>query len=373
MTVWLLELLRECPDRKKAVALALVLALSGELHGGFVFLFVAVAIELAAELWDLSRAAQGAQRGFAAATGFALAAGLASFALHPHGVQALWHPMRYALDPRLRDVFENTTELLPPNFTTSAGVAVGAFVLVLFFAMLTTRARSRTSDVLLVVAFLHLALHSARGVHYLTIVAAGPIAAGLDEALERARAGARSGARAVVEALDALEPAARRAARRVPGALALALGLSALSWRHELRPVPEGDMSSPRLVGLADIAAVASFIAATDPPGQVWNDFQSGGVLIWKLFPRRRVFIDGRGDFHALAGTFRESEEVFHAAQGWESILRRRDCDLVLTSRNGYLAHELRAAGWRVVYRWVTSSSSCARTRRPRERSRDSP
>src|SRR5207237_507454 len=135
---------------------------------------------------------------------------------------------------------------------------------------------------------------------------------------------------------------ARAFARFAPLALGLgfAVTLAARAPRLE-RGVP-GDTSSPLLASHADVAEVASLLAARDPPGRLYNEMTTGGALIWKLAPARRVFVDGRGDLHALAGTWRESETLRKTGTGWLEILDRRGIDLALVGRGTYLERELR-------------------------------
>ena len=48
-------------------------------------------------------------------------------------------------------------------------------------------------------------------------------------------------------------------------------------------------------------AAAVSFLVAQRPPAPLLNHYNWGGYFIWKLYPRYRVFIDGRADLYGDA------------------------------------------------------------------------
>ena len=112
-------------------------------------------------------------------------------------------------------------------------------------------------------------------------------------------------------------------------------------------------MGSPLLASQSGVADMARFLAATDPPGKLWNEFELGGALVWALYPRH-IYIDGRGDLHARAGTFHEYLEISDTAPGYEQLLERRGCDLVVAHADSRLATRLRKRGWRVAHRSPT-------------------
>ena len=277
VTVWLIERLRERPTRARTLALALVLALSIQLHGGFVFLFVTVGIELAGELVDLWAGAEGATRARASALAFALAVAVASAGLHPHGYEVLLVPARFVLDPRIAEPSAVAADGAPPTYPGTTGTIVVVLVLLLLATGLGGRSRLRLRDVILGLAFLHLTLHVQRGVHYLAIVSAGPLAVGFDGAIELARARARPAAAVIVSLVDRLEPAARAALRGAPGVVAVAFGLTVASWAGSLKPAPRGDTSSPKLALFAPVLG----------RGRLPGDTRSPGTTVERLHERR--------------------------------------------------------------------------------------
>lgn len=84
--------------------------------------------------------------------------------------------------------------------------------------------------------------------------------------------------------------------------------------------------------------------------GNIYNLYRWGGYLIWRLYPKWQVFIDGRADVYGDA-FIEEYLEVYQVRRGWGDILDKHKVDLVLIDRGSALAtllHEDR--GWQEAY-----------------------
>ena len=83
---------------------------------------------------------------------------------------------------------------------------------------------------------------------------------------------------------------------------------------------------------------------------RLYNVYEWGGYLIWRFWPRRRVFIDGRclvyGD-----EIIREALTVARGRHGWQDILRTHDVGAVMVRyRARDSSHFFRSGGWHCVY-----------------------
>ncbi|HZU95716.1 MAG TPA: hypothetical protein VFF73_03340 [Planctomycetota bacterium] len=324
LALYLVDVLGE--SRRRALALGLVLVLADQMHGGFVFLDVALLLAALGSIIETrslrSRRTQ--------LLGVALAVGVAGFVLHPHHLQALVHPLRYELDAHVRVMAQATPELAPPDLRGPHGALVEGPIFLLLLAACASR-RITLADAILVVPFAHLALTTGRGVHYFAIVAAAPLAA----------------------ALDVRPVEGRLVNRLVPAALGLALLVTVVGRARSFAPGTPGDTSDPLLSTHADDADMAHAIAAL-PRARVFNPPEPGGCLLWILYPERQVFIDSRGDFHALSGAFEETRTVMRTDEGWDQILDRRGCDLALVQHGFPLDTALRARGWKDLHKDAT-------------------
>jgi len=96
--------------------------------------------------------------------------------------------------------------------------------------------------------------------------------------------------------------------------------------------------------------AACDFIERHDLMLRPYNAYSWGGYMIWRFWPRMRVFIDGRclvyGD--ELIG---EATQVDAGRGDWEEVLDRRDVEmLVLKYRKRDASHFFGTPRWRCVY-----------------------
>src|SRR5205823_5847410 len=99
----------------------------------------------------------------------------------------------------------------------------------------------------------------------------------------------------------------------------------------------------------------ASELSAGRWPGRLYNDYSWGGYLIWRLWPARKVFIDGRAEVY-YNSCFEDTRTLQFAQTGWDEALDRWHVATVITDARGDLAREMdRAPAWERVYRDPTA------------------
>ena len=93
-----------------------------------------------------------------------------------------------------------------------------------------------------------------------------------------------------------------------------------------------------------------AFLQAHPPVGPIFNHYDWGGYLIWKLYPSTLVFIDGRADLYGEP-LFHDFADAYQLQGPWRQILERWRIQTVLVPSNSAIATGLRAApGWTVAY-----------------------
>jgi hypothetical protein len=100
------------------------------------------------------------------------------------------------------------------------------------------------------------------------------------------------------------------------------------------------------------------FIKENRLPGPIYNPYEWGGYMLWKLYPDYRVFIDGRANTSYPPEVYRESLFTMFGRKGWQETLDKYDikavlCNKFMMERNPEcrLAEQLRADGqWQVVF-----------------------
>ena len=98
------------------------------------------------------------------------------------------------------------------------------------------------------------------------------------------------------------------------------------------------------LVGVAALAFVAhwrgrepdrlpakavAFVESLPFEGEILNEYDWGGYLIWRLFPKRRVFIDGRCLVYGDEG-YLEWERIYMCQPGWEEAAAKRNVQCMI-------------------------------------------
>ena len=75
------------------------------------------------------------------------------------------------------------------------------------------------------------------------------------------------------------------------------------------------------------------FIVSRDITGRVFNEYGFGGLMIYRLYPAQKVFIDGRNDAYGDAFV-KEYLKIFSGQEGWADAFERYEIDYVVCSRN---------------------------------------
>lgn len=102
--------------------------------------------------------------------------------------------------------------------------------------------------------------------------------------------------------------------------------------------------------------AAANWILDHPITGNMLNDFNWGGYLLFRLWPSQRVFIDSQTDFYGEELT-RQYEDLITVRGDWQGDLERYDISWVLLPSSSALAGNLRFDGsWEVLYQDATAT-----------------
>ena len=111
-------------------------------------------------------------------------------------------------------------------------------------------------------------------------------------------------------------------------------------------------------VGLrADQCPVAAtdFLQQQRPPANLYNAYDWGGYLMWRLFPTYRVFVDGRSDSPKY---FDASTRIENGLPGWQADLDQADVNTLVTRTCFYdsggpqalIDNLVRSPSWTLVF-----------------------
>jgi hypothetical protein len=83
-----------------------------------------------------------------------------------------------------------------------------------------------------------------------------------------------------------------------------------------------------------------AFLRASDSPQNIFVYYDWGGYAIWKLYPKYRVFVDGRADLYG-DDLLRQFKTAVDLRTGWQGVLERWNVEAVLVPTTCALAQAL--------------------------------
>jgi hypothetical protein len=97
-------------------------------------------------------------------------------------------------------------------------------------------------------------------------------------------------------------------------------------------------------------ARAVAYLQANPPQGPIFNHYDWGGYLIWKLYPSTPVFIDGRADLYG-AQLFHDFADAYQLKGPWQQIFERWHIHTVIIPPESALATGLQSApDWTISY-----------------------
>jgi hypothetical protein len=186
--------------------------------------------------------------------------------------------------------------------------------------------RADGTDLAMVAMFAYAALLASRNIGPFALVAAPALSRHLAAFLSRCGWDAR------------LRRAHRRSATR--GTVNLVLLLLVLLAAVLKVIIPLNPDTVERAERESFPADAVEWIQADQPPGEMFNPYNWGGYLIWKLWPDYRVFTDGRTDLYGNE-FLQDYVRVEAGLPGYEDVLDEHGINLALTYTNSPLASRL--------------------------------
>lgn len=334
--LWLWE--RDCRTEDGWIWLLVPLvALWVNLHGGFVAGLASLAVLAAGRVGESLAAGERRQAWRQALRGAALwLAAAAASLVNPYGWELHRHLIAYLRADWIRDA---VNEFRSPSFRTEN---LFQFELLLFGGLMAAAGafrERRLGQGALILLWAHAALVSARHIPIFVVVAA-PRAAVEATRLWKALAASRPRG-SPVRVLD------RMARDWAPGLCRVSLWPAVFLALLAVLDVPVGwpkDFPAAKFpVAMAErhaeLLAGARLFADDD-----WADY-----LLFRNYPRQRVFFDGRSDFYGRA-LMADYLSVMNGRHDWEEVLDRHGCDAVLVPPESAAASLLKQSrAWRLL------------------------
>jgi hypothetical protein len=315
------------------------------LHAGFIAGFLLLGGTLAGQIGSrlFGLRDQGTVRGsgvaWLAATG--VACGAAAL-LNPYGARLLVYPFQTASIPALGEFIQ---EWASPNFHLAATQPFACLLLATFAAVGLSERRIDLTDLVLFAGFAYLALFAARNIALFALIAPPILTRHAAPALAKA-AEWRPSLAPILDARSSSSLPTPRLGRLNWSLLAIIVVFVVVRGIIALR-VTANELALRNGLPVRAVAAVRE----TLPQGRIFNPYDWGGYLIWKLYPRDRVYIDGRTDLYGDAFV-REYFRLISGQDAWRLRFAEMSIRTVIINSGAPLATSLRnEPGWTQLYR----------------------
>jgi len=98
-----------------------------------------------------------------------------------------------------------------------------------------------------------------------------------------------------------------------------------------------------------------TWLEANPQSGQMFNEFDWGGYILFKLWPQYEIFMDGHTHIYGEKLT-REYEQVITLSDNWESILGKYQVTWAIVRVQSPVARALESEGWKSLYQDKTAN-----------------
>ncbi len=263
--------------------------------------------------------------------------------LNPFGLALYWVPLRTVSIGVLQQFIQ---EWQSPDFHLAQFQPFLILLLATVAALGLSRRRADLTDLLLVCGFTYLGLVSARNVSTAALVLTPLLTRHAAAVVEELR-GSRPRLAALLD-----PPLARRTYPLLNSAI---LGLVVLAVLLKAIDASQPATNEQYVAARSPVQA-ADFLQQTRPAGPMFNAYNWGGYLAWRLYPSYPVFVDGRTDLYDDA-LLREYLTAALGQPGYEQVLDRYGLNLVLIERDAPLDQRLATSQlWRPLYLDTTSA-----------------
>jgi hypothetical protein len=324
-SLWLLILERsECDSKLLWWTLPLML-LWVNLHAGFALGLALSALFLAGELTERLLGYSQQNTPHLRIAALTLLLDLAIVPLNPNGLRMFSYPVETLRSAAMKNFI---AEWASPNFHHAPYWPFLLVVLSTFAALSWSRLPVRPRELLLLMIGLYAGLSSIRLMPLFALIAVPLVSQRLGSWPMSRSQPLRS------------SPASRLL---LNGVLVLAMAVFAgfrIAWVIQHQPQSEVHFFPARAV---------AFLQIHPPFGRIFNDYDWGGYLIWRLYPSTPVFIDGRADLYGeLLDQF---ADTYQFKGNWQQTLQQWGIDTVLVPADSALATGLQSSpGWTVAY-----------------------
>jgi hypothetical protein len=314
-------------EKSKLWYFPLIMALWANTHGAFIAGFVILGGHIAGWLWDYMHK----QAAWERLKSLALLGGLSFVVtfINPAGWE-LWNTSVRYLGHRY--LLDRTVEYQSPNFH-EPGTWPFLLLMVLGILALGLGGKMRAHQVILFAGWSAMSLYSARNIPLFAIVASPYIGLALQDVFKSS------------SLYQKIETRIANIEGNLRGSFVPSIAFILLVTAFP--PLPRtANQFNPNVFPVEAV----NWLHTHPQEGEMFNYFSWGGYLLYRVWPEKRVFIDGQTDFYGESLT-REYAQVINLENGWKDTLQKYDVSWAILPANQPLAKALRTQmQWIVVY-----------------------
>ena len=244
--------------------------------------------------------------------------------INPNGYKLLIYPFQTLTDPVMQQYIQ---EWQSPDFHSMIMLPFAVMILALIGFGLTGKRRISFTNILLILAFGYEALHSIRNIPIFALVAI-PVLAEQISSWVKIQSTSK-----ISKPMKWVFPI-------------LVIGIAVLLVHDFIRV----NNSQTETVTENFPQGAVNWILTNKPQGQIFNYYNWGGYLIWRLYPEYLVYIDGRADVYG--DEFLLSYANISTNANWEQFLDHQNIHLVIIDPTSNLANVLRQSpDWKISFK----------------------
>ncbi len=222
------------------------------------------------------------------------------------------------------------------------------FILILLLTLLSfSRSTNKTPwrHVFLVIAFAGVALYSSRMLPFFAIVAVPITAQSISEWLKRDYPNSR------LWTTEANITTINQSSNGLVWVLVVVMAVAML-FKSNI-PIDSGNKGNTFDPKFFPVEAV-TWLKSNPQSGHVFNEFDWGGYMLFRLWPNQQIFMDGHTHIYGEKLT-REYEQVITLSNGWESIFNKYQITWAIVRTPSPVAKALEDKGWKSLYQDTTA------------------
>jgi len=300
-------------------------------HGGFIFGILAWIAYLAGWLWESWRKSADiiVGRNLMIIGGTSLIASI----LTPD----LWRNWQGVFDNNSIYILSHTSETMPTNFTVPGTFPFAVFLALSLGLLLVGRKQIPISHLFLLIGFAVISLMIVRNIPFFAISAAPVLAGYIGKSLDR------------ISLWHNIEDRVITINKGLCGYLWLIL-IPLLTIGIFSNYQSETHNSFNTFNSRVFPVQAVNWIEDHPLMGNMFNDFNWGGYILYRLWPGQRVFIDSQSDFYGEALT-RQYAEILNGEGNWDGELRQYNIRWIIVSPQAGLAKATSInPNWQLAY-----------------------